>query len=88
MITGISGVLGAEPPNVLLLFSHKQNIRAHASLPLPPFGYEGANTLDLITYLFVYVAGVIFLAILEVAPLLTSQADGLHKRNQGKPDPT
>ncbi len=35
VITSISGVLGAEPPNLPLLFSHKQNIRDHASLPLP-----------------------------------------------------
>ncbi len=34
-----------------------------------PPGYEGAYRLDLITYLFVYVAEVLFLAILERAEL-------------------
>ncbi len=39
MITGISGVLGAESPNLPLLFSHKQNIRVHASLPFPVYDF-------------------------------------------------
>ncbi len=38
------------------------------------FGLLNANTLHLITYLFVCVIEALFLAILEVALLLTSQA--------------